>query len=350
MMIISIYDPDTLQLQYNIVKCVSIEWKRKFYEVGGFEAHFPVDSESLSYLLPGKIIKHGDNCGIIKSIVASESDVKVSGHDLKGLCKQRIIVPPFVYIEAPVDPLYGYDRIKGAAETAIKHYASTQLVNPTDENRGIANMTIADDLQRGDQIAWQCKFTMLDEELYSIAQLMDVGWDIQMVDGGLVFDCMVGVDRTVNQTDRAPVVFSRQWHSLNSYEYTYDAFSAVNMAYIGGDGEEEQQYITKIYDTEKTGIWRTEGYHEVSSDDVEEVDYGGEAYLKENQEKETIEGEASGSLEYKKDWNLGDYVTIRTAMGDIDKQITEVSEVYERANTKVTPTFGEKKKSKVKRR
>jgi len=349
-MIICIYDPNTLQRQYNIVKCTSMEWKLKFYEVGGFEAHFPVDGEALTYLLPGKIIKHGDNCGIIKSIVATESDIKVSGHDLKGLCKQRIVVPPFVYMDAPVDPLYGYDRIKGAAETAVKHYVSTQLVNPTDQNRKIANLAIATDQQRGDQIAWQCKFTKLDEELYSIAQLMDIGWNIQMVDGGLIFDCMVGVDRTVNQTDRAPVIFNRQWHSLNSYEYTYDTFSAVNMAYIGGDGEEEQQYVTKIYDAEETGIWREEGYHEVRSDDVDEVDYGGEAYLKENQEKENIEGEASGSLEYKKDWNLGDYVTVRIARGQIDKQITEVTEVYERANTKIVPTFGEKKKSKVTRR
>ena len=113
---------------------------------------------------------------------------------------------------------------------------------------------------------------------------------------------MYGGGRPYRESDRPPrrCVFSRQWHSLNSYEYTYDAFSAVNMAYIGGDGEEEQQYITKIYDTEKTGIWRTEGYHEVSSDDVEEVDYGGEAYLRKTRKKRPSRAKQAGVWNIKK--------------------------------------------------
>ena len=80
---------------------------------------------------------------------------------------------------------------------------------------------------------------------------------------------------------------------------------------------------------------------------------GGTAFLKENAAKETIEAEDSGRFTYRTDWSLGDYVTVRVAMpGEVltlDKQITEVREVYNRGETKIEPVFGEKKESLIKK-
>ena len=83
------------------------------------------------------------------------------------------------------------------------------------------------------------------------------------------------------------------------------------------------------------------------------MEYGGRAYLKDNKTKESVEAEANDRMEYKKDWFLGDFVTVRlNVLGEtllLDKQITEVQEVFERGETKIIPVFGEKKDNIIKR-
>ena len=258
-------------------------------------------------------------------------------------------------MDAPVEPIYGYDRIKGKAETVMKHYIKTQLTEPADLERKIKNMIVETDLARGPDMAWQAKFISLSTELQKIGTYAQLGYDIKLdqVNKRLVFDVVQGKNRTKSQNVVAPVVFSREYRNIDDFEYENDSIGSVNTLYVGGNGEEEQQYITKVYKAEYTGIHRFEGYTGVSSDDVEEVEDGGMSYLEENIAKETIEADANQKLKYNEDWFLGDYVSvIADVLGEkimLNKQITEVQEVYEHGNVKIKPTFGEKKDSVIKR-
>ena len=47
-------------------------------------------------------------------------------------------------------------------------------------------------------------------------------------------------------------------------------------------------------------------------------------------------------MEYEKDWDLGDIVTIETERYKEDKRITEIREVYERGKKEIQVTFGDK--------
>ena len=301
------------------------------------------------------IIYEHDNFGIILYLKQTMNDIEIRGYDLKGICSMRLVIPPFIYMDAPVEPIYGYDRIKGKAETVMKHYIKTQLTEPADLERKIKNMIVETDLARGPDMAWQAKFISLSTELQKIGTYAQLGYDIKLdqVNKRLVFDVVQGKNRTKSQNVVAPVVFSREYRNIDDFEYENDSIGSVNTLYVGGNGEEEQQYITKVYKAEYTGIHRFEGYTGVSSDDVEEVEDGGMSYLEENIAKETIEADANQKLKYNEDWFLGDYVSvIADVLGEkimLNKQITEVQEVYEHGNVKIKPTFGEKKDSVIKR-
>ena len=88
-----------------------------------------------------------------------------------------------------------------------------------------------------------------------------------------------------------------------------------------------------------TGILRREG---ATKDDVI-------TYLAEKIPVETLRGTANDKLIYKKDWNLGDYVTVEFEDMTTTKQITEVQEVHEPNRNMVIPVFGSEKENIIKK-
>ena len=353
-----VYNPVSLELLAVVTKATSIIWEKKHYDVGNFELHLPRDAPYIETLTSGNIVVQGGNYGVIRYVSAPQergaNDVEIRGQTLQGICSDRTIVPPFFYMEGEIDPLYSYDRIKGTGEAVMKHYVTNHLTAPEDADRKIDNLIVAEDLGRGKtEVAWQAKFEKLSDVLKEIGQYAGLGWDITLdpVAKQYQFDVIEGIDRTVTQSDVAPVQFCREMKNVTSLSYENDGLSAINTVYAAGDGEEEQQYVTKLGGG--TGISRREGTTSVSSDDVEEVRDLATAYLEENSVKESIEAVANDKTVYGQDWNLGDYVTVRVETpGEIlmlNKQITEVCETWERGIHTIEPVFGEKKDDIIKR-
>lgn len=345
-MLIRIYDGKTLEVKCVLTKVISMQWERYFYDLGNFEFVCSAADPRIKYIQTGNIITHADNSGIILYRGQKDSVVTVRGYDLKFFCRARMIVPPFMYMNTPIDTIYGYDRIKGSAETVIKHYIDTQLINPTDTERKIKFLTVAANKNRGDSMAWQAKFTTVNEELKKIAQYSKLGYDITFdpENKKFVFDVLKGTDRTTAQTAVSPVIFCREYKNISESEYEQDWLNAVNAAYVGGNGEDEEQYVQELKsDSCDTDFLRIEGYTSVSSDDVDEVDDGGYAYISENEPTEHVKASANSRYKYKKDWFIGDYITARTnAFGEIltvNQQIIGAKEVFERCNSYVTPIF-----------
>ncbi|MBE7022632.1 MAG: hypothetical protein E7414_05410 [Ruminococcaceae bacterium] len=295
----------------------------------------------------------------VADIVESTGKRVLGVNDIKkylrvGHNKAVIIVPPFYYMTGEIDPLYSYDRIKGDGETVMKHYVAEHLVEATDEERRIDGFVIADNKSRGlGDVAWQAKFTKLSEELKNIGQYAGLGWRVEFEPSTqkFYFDVVEGIDRTAEQALVPPVIFCREFKNISSTAYTDDQLTSINTLYTASGGEEEEQYVDKVGGG--IGILRREGTTSISSDDVTEVRSHGEAYLQENGPKESVEAVDGGRLSYRSDWDLGDYVTVRTEIaGEIiafDKQVTEVQESYDIEGVKIEPTFGEKKESIIKK-
>ncbi len=356
-MIVKVYDYKTLNAVCAVSKIKSLYWKSNFYSMGSFELYLPVNCDKLNFFKIGNLIREGGKTGIILYIMPSDESVKICGYDLKFFLNSRMVVPPFYYKDNPA-AIDSQDRVKGSGETVMKYYVKNQCTEPADTRRKIANLVIAEDLKRGiSNLAWQAKFVTVEKTLNSISAYTKLGYDIVFNPGDkqFVFDVYSGVDRTRNQSTVSPVIFAKKYKSLSSASYTNDYLESCNCVYVGGNGEEEEQYVQKMTaETASADFMIIEGYTNCSSDDVEEIDDAGLAYLEENKNKESVEGSVTSKLPYKDKWNLGDYVTLRLdIMGEMiyaDRQIVSVTEEYQPLTGKtISAAFGTESENIIKR-
>lgn len=358
---IRIYNPDTLELERILRGATSIQWVRRFFDAGNFEIHFPAGTKWAEDLKQNYIVEHNGKFGIIGYRKEVLDDICIQGYDLNGIAKRRCVVPPFVEKDAP-EVIDGYDRIKGTKAEVLRHYVNKQMIEPygdSDGSRAVPNLVLGAGEEigaDGDLISWQSRFDNLKDVLYDICTYTKLGYSFDFIpsEKKIYFNVLEGIDRTAGQNDNPPAVFSRRYKSINNYEYVDDKLDLLNFCYVGGNGEEEQQFIQGIHyglDTEEPkGLERFECFTDISADEYEELEDKGLSHLSEHACESVITAEASDRLVYKKDWDLGDFVTVKVeAFGTVvseDKQITEVREIYEPCNFKVEPVFGEKMKGR----
>ena len=346
---LTVYAPETLSALCKIAKVVSVQWTRKFYDSGGFEIHIPPRTPYVENLKSGNIICYKQNAGVIRYIHQNKNDIIICGNDLKSLLGQRIIVPPFVYNKENPTVIEGYDRTEGTVEEIMRYYVNNHTIDPFDTKRKIPNMTLANLKNIGKNAKWQSRFENLLSELTTIGQYDEIGFDVIFNRDirQLEFTCFKGRDLSKS------VIFSREYKNIDDCQYTLDDSTSVNTTYVGGDGEEESQYIEKVSESEFQGFERREDFISASGSEFEEIKDRGLSHLKEKKVSEIVEANANTKLKYKEDWDLGDYVTVKTeVLGEtviIEKQITEVKEVYEYSNIYASPVFGNKKESVIKK-
>lgn len=355
---LKVYDFKTLTLEYIFPKVISVSFTKNFYSPGNFTITLPPYVTGSRYLKKNKIIAYGGETGIIKYLKQSNDVIEIKGVDLKGITSQRLVIPPFVYEDVP-SVQSGYDRVKASAEQVIRHYADAHLISPSDSARKISNLELAAYHGFGDQLAWQAKFTPLSDELEKICTYCQLGYDIVFdeKDKKLIFDVLCGTDRTDTDEYFGLLTFSEKFKNISSAEYVRDYLSEKNVCYVTANGEEEQQFVYESKKQEFSGIERSEGTTTASGDDedyTDEVSYQGLSYIKENEAAETVDAQANSKMKYKKDFFLGDFVTvaIENCFGEdisLKRQIVSVTQTWEHGKYTAEPTFGEKKKSTIKK-
>lgn len=334
----------------------SIQWTRKLWEVGTFEIHCSLSREGAERLVDDTVVFIGENrAGIISSFSMEKSKnqqkIVAKGKELKDICRWRSTVPG----RLEDTRYYGYDRFPATNEPAvpvesvIKHYADRHMVSPEDTNRALSNLVIATDRLRGDTTRWSSRFSKLTDLFSDIGKVYGVGYEIilDLANERFVFDTVHGDDHTAGSS--CPVVFSTGWSNIATLQYGLDKSTYVNTAYLGGAGEDEGRLIQIIYedDEPKTGYGRREMFIDCGSiDTIGDLKYEGKYKLQDYVVVRTLTGEVvpSGPYEYRTDWDLGDFVTLQSKeFGvELDVQITEVKEIYERGKIRAVPTFGKR--------
>ncbi len=315
-MLIEVLSPDTLERIGTITRAESVQWERKYNDYGTFEIH--TDQDGIRQF---HILKQGENCGILLKTEETYQGVVGYGLDLNGILKAR-------HIETK-------QQETADAETLIKHLVTSLMVSPADADRKIAHMVVAANQHRGKEITWECDNVNLAEEVRSLCMQGGLGYRIAVIDGELVFDVYEGEDRSAYTT------FSREFRNLEEASYTMDALNSATFAYAvqdgavvtsAGEGSGILRWETAISDTGDAALLQTK---------LEEA-------LQSKRPVESIEAVANDKLVYHVDWELGDFVTVRFRDKLVKKQITQVREVYERANSKIEPIFGEQKDNIIK--
>ncbi|WP_010305432.1 siphovirus ReqiPepy6 Gp37-like family protein [Kurthia senegalensis] len=261
---------------------------------------------------------------------------------LKAWLSDRLILPPTHTAN---------QNKSGNAETVMKHYVNISAVNPIDTKRIIPKLVIAADLKRGDNISRSARFDTLSDELKTIGELTQIGWNISLdiENKRFVFDIIEGLNRVASQTDRPPVVFSTEFKTLESLEYTESKLDYKNTAVVAGQGEGVNRKVIILNDT-NSGFDRKEIYidaRDVADTDTDEegnefprpeadviadlTDRGNEK-LAEHLQEIFVNGQITNTIfRYGYDWFNGDTVTLEHKDWGIalDAQITQVKEIHE---------------------
>ena len=208
---IKIYDK-TLKPLCVLAKVNSVQWTKRFYDVGSFELHLNPTDENLAYIKEDCFMSHNDNWGIILYLEQTKYDVKICGYDLKGLLKRRKCE----------------GEKSGNAETVIKSYVSENLITATDTKRRISNFANAVNQNRGGDMSWVCEDLKLDIEINKLCLAASLGYEVSIVNNIFTFDVKQGVDRTKSQSTVPPVMFCKQFKNISDFDYIKDDLTSCN--------------------------------------------------------------------------------------------------------------------------
>ncbi len=377
--VIYLFDTD-IRMIGQIRKYTSLKYQRAWKSVGEkFEITLADYEEVLPLLHQGYYISlDGDpwRCGCIRGIRLSESDTRtvvVTGYPCKWLARTRINKQ---HDNAEVAKLnFGYDSVPLAryegdpqealpAESVLKEYAYRHMVQPDDEKRRIPRMVVADDKKRGKAMRWLAENgTQLDVTLENVCDYAEIGYDIRLniPDHQLVFDVSVGVDRSCEQSDRQAVVFSAYNRNVSSMEYNVDDEPLRNVVYAKSEETTDGIHAQPAYSSETTtpsGLERREMYSDCTDLSLAETSTSVPAKTKALQEmatcKTTYDMTCSaidtGEYEYRKDWDVGDLISLEmVSFGKmVTKRIVTVTEEYASGAYRVTPGFKAEETARVK--
>lgn len=364
---IYVFDPDTAEYLGEVDAYTSCVLERSWQGVGDCQIVMDTRCAGAELLQVGRVITVGNAWHKAAILTAERLDGARGSHrrtltgvELKGIARLRITVPP----TAQEDPdALGYDRVIGAGEEVLRHYAEKHMVNPASEYRKIPLLELepAADPPRGRETPWQTRYENLQDVLSDIAEYCDIGWNVAMdyPRRRWLLTVSAGRDLTVGREGAETfVAFEEDFRNLTTSSYTYDRGGYTNALYLGGAGEDENRLVIVRYVDEEhnvleeplSGLARAEEMIDVGNVELpDEAEYEGlHKYVSGFSPLRTLTAQISpaGPFVYEADWDLGDKVTVQVrdaAVGlsvRMDARILTIEETYERGGQSLRVTFG----------
>lgn len=326
----------------------SLIWPDKFNGFGIFELWAPITDENSQYFKKGNIIWCGGDNAAVVEIVKSEIDengtktYNVKGRTLEMLLTTRII--------------WGtYNAVNKDASTAMYEIVNQNCVNPSNANRKIPYLKLAEDLKFGGKITYQKTGGEVYDSLSTIASTYDLGFSVlfKPKTKELIFEVVEGVDRTVEQNTNDPVEFSTELEDLLSSSYYTNDQDVKNVAFVQGEESGSSRKSVTSGEANSKGFGRRELYVDARDLQSTSVDENGEEQnlspteytqvltqrgddkLSECKTTETFEAQIRvfGDVQYEfgVDYKKGDKVTVRDEQLNVvvSARITEVQEEFD---------------------
>ncbi len=354
-----------------------LNWHRKYYTAGSFELTCPLTPDNLELLKKENVI-YKSNCEAgfihyrnIKLDREGKEVLYIKGSFLTALIGRRII--------------WGQLCFNGKVEDLYRKIINDNCINPSDINRKISLLKLSEIKNYLDDINYQNSYGNVLNELESLAISTGIGYRVNLNYETLQmeFEVYKGLDRTDNQNVNNKALFSRQYENILEQDYTESIGDYKNTCLIAGagDGANRRKAITGV----GSGLDRHEMYVDARDISDKEIikspktdEVTGE-YIKDNEgnivyeekeiqipdnkyipmlvqrgseklgEHKSIESFDSVvnmnqlNLVYKKDYDLGDIVTIFDEKWNItlDSRITEIQEIYQNGGMDVNAIFGD---------
>ena len=333
---IRVYSPELVFLGV-VENFESLIWNRKYYSPGDFELHAAGTVENIKLLEAGNIItKRGsEESGVISSYedkeAAAGGKIVRKGKFLAQITDRRIIKHTV--------------NFSGTPEDAMRYLVSN--VRPIEklelgERKGFTGKIVM-------QVTWK----NLQAYLTKLAKVSGLGYRIRadFRNKKLLFEVYAGVDHSTSQTENPRVEFSREMGNINDIERNYDESNYKNVFYIGGAGEGLERKIVVLGDEQAADIREVFiDAKDIQRGKLTEQEYEqallqrGEEKAKDYNIKESAEATVQNkNFVYREHWNLGDIVTVKKDEWGVEmnKRITEVTEINENGGERIEPTFGD---------
>lgn len=328
---------------------ISLQWTRRYYEVGSFELH--TDMAWYDLLRQGRYVYRNDavEVGVIEGLSyeqgETEEQLTVSGRFLECLLERRVIPQRM--------------ELAGTAEQICRTLVDEMAIHPQEPARAIPKLALGAEKGLGTETTCQCGGETLLEKLQELCQSQELSFALRYdyENDEMLFEVWQGKDRTQGQKENGWAVFSRGQENLLTSDYSVDEQDYRNFAYVVGEAEQGQTPVCVTVDR-TNGRDRRELYVDASSvkREVDGETMTDEAYRQALWQKglEALDGyrrveaynhaiDPNANLMYKTHYDLGDICTvIQEKIGLVaEKRIEEVREAVEADGLAVEMTFGE---------
>lgn len=324
----------------------SFIWTRRYFESGEFRIYLPLTDDNLKLYKLGNLVTYrgANEAGVIEDLTlrntSTERVIIADGRFLTSYMDRRLVRPTLNFsgkvevamrkmlTDAVPIPLVELGELNGFEET-IEFQATYRNL-----------LTMEEKLSKGANIGFRFRPDFTEKKIY--------------------FETYKGLDKSRSQRDRAFVEFSDMFDNLKSVENRQNNQLLKTVGYVGGEGEGSARTYVIVGDDTVTGLNRREVFidaKDISSEDITMAEYlaalrtRGLEKMEEHMFSNSYECETipSGNFEYKKDYDLGDIVTIKKSDWGLNtvQRITEIQEVYEHGSATIVPTFGSPLPTKI---
>lgn len=324
----------------------SFIWHRKYFESGEFKVYLPLTEDNIRIYQIGNLVTYrgANEAGVIEDLIlrntSTERVIIASGRFLTSYMDRRLVRPTLNFsgkvevamrkmlTDAVAIPLVELGELNGFDET-IEFQATYKNL-----------LTMEEKLSKGANIGFKFRPDFTAKKIY--------------------FETYKGLDKSRSQNVRAFVEFSDMFDNLNSAENRQNNQTLKTVGYVGGEGEGSARTYIIVGNDSLTGLERRELFidaKDISSENITQAEYlaalrtRGLEKMEEHMFSNSYECATipSGNFEYKKDYDLGDVVTIKKADWGLNttQRITEIQEVYEHGSATIVPTFGSPLPTKI---
>ena len=195
-------------------------------------------------------------------------------------------------------------------------------------------------------------------KMYGITTTAPLGWNVYITDDFSAFemDVWYGKHKDIAQDVLPPVVFSEEFGNIKNASYEYSIKDWRNVSYMiwkdANDAVQETP-VGNLDHGSTVSFNRKEIIIDSSKELINDVINEGRSELNQRPHVQSFTAEIINNTNtlstYKKDWDLGDIVTIQSRailknnLISINAQITAIEETYADGEYSINATFGEGK-------
>lgn len=327
-----------------VIEDASVIWVTRYYDVGDFEIYVGATEKYIEILKSGNYVYRldDDKIGIIENIKITYDDegteyLTATGRFAECLLERRIV--------------WQQTQLAGTAENGLRNLVNNNIINPVIADRKIPIIELGNVKGYTDRLDAQYTGDNILEINKNVAIANQTGFKFDFTGTKFRYELYKGTDRSYNQTQNPFVVFSDKYDNLLTSEYELNTANLKNVALVAGEGEGTARKTVVV--GSGAGLDRYEVFVDARNLSTNNGEISANEYNQALNEKGlenivtmtqafTGEVDLEQNYKYKKDFFLGDIVTIENSKWGIfiNSRIIEITESEDESGYKITPTFG----------